>query len=481
MDRNIERKERLELALRPAEPPTLEEALEQVFTHGVLRGPVDWVFPAWIIYVEYATQKIAETFPLSEEERNQLFHFRDTMKRLLREAWIQAKEKLTTLYKAVAEGTYRVEGNRLYAPDGTWMDIRGSFAPRIIIRGVSVSARFPNLLKLPCERLELLQLGWRASDEGEMGGHPYMGTTQPWQVFAWAAARYGELRIRVVSVNLTREGVSVLIHIKARDWGQKWRKDEAIDLVASRLRHGEWAPLLTMWLGDGKARRGWVLRSKYEVRISTKEPWRLSSSKSTYETLVASNREAFVKLREAAGVYGELLDLLKAHKWVVVKLATDDALRVAFKQKMKKRSIDLLREMYRHSNEIPTEQFSQAGKQRRGAVVVAGVVMRLHLINSGGGTLLAEYYTRDAEKALAVAERLESAGLRPNVVRSGPNYVVYIATTDLLKLAEEDDAVRRAIAQYLAEKAKNGTPRQKEIAEKILKRNPLFSIPVSQP
>jgi hypothetical protein len=112
-------KQRLELALRPAEPPTLEEVLEQVSTRGVLRGPVDWVFPAWMLYVEYAVQEIMKTFPLSEEEEGrQLLHFRDAMKRLLLEAWIQAKGKLTTLYKAVVEGTYRVEGNRLYAPDG---------------------------------------------------------------------------------------------------------------------------------------------------------------------------------------------------------------------------------------------------------------------------------------------------------------------------------------------------------------------------
>jgi len=45
---------------------------------------------------------------------------------------------------------------------GAW---RG-FAPHIIIRGVSASARFPDLLKPPRQRLELLQLGWRASDEG---------------------------------------------------------------------------------------------------------------------------------------------------------------------------------------------------------------------------------------------------------------------------------------------------------------------------
>ncbi len=81
-------KQRLELALKPAKPPTIEETLEQVSRHGVLRGPVDWVFPAWMLYVEYATQKIAETFPLSEEEKRQLLDFRDTMKRLLMEAWM---------------------------------------------------------------------------------------------------------------------------------------------------------------------------------------------------------------------------------------------------------------------------------------------------------------------------------------------------------------------------------------------------------
>ena len=43
-----------------------------------------------------------------------------------------------------------------------------------------------------------------------------------------------------------------------------------------------------------------------------------------------------------------------------------------------------------------------------------------------------------------------------------------------MRLAERNDEIRRAVALYLAEKAKNGTPRQREIAEKILKRHPLF-------
>jgi hypothetical protein len=138
------------------------------------------------------------------------------------------------------------------------------------------------------------------------------------------------------------------------------------------------------------------------------------------------------------------LDLLKAHKWIYIKLATDDGFRAAL-------------------------------KQNRKGITVAGVVMYLELVSGRGGSLVAKYFTRDLGNALAAADKLKTAGLRPKIVRSNANYVVYIATADLLRLAERDETIRKAIALYLAEKAKNGTPRQREIAEKILKRN-LFSI-----
>jgi len=97
-------------------------------------------------------------------------------------------------------------GGRLYAPDGAWIHVRDYFTPYVPIHGISAKAYFPDVLKLPRERLELLQLGWRASDEGSVKIRPVMTTTQPWQVFAWAAARYGTLYIYIDSVNLTREG-----------------------------------------------------------------------------------------------------------------------------------------------------------------------------------------------------------------------------------------------------------------------------------
>jgi hypothetical protein len=207
---------------------------------------------------------------------------------------------------------------------------------------------------------------------------------------------------------------------------------------------GEWTPLLAAWLGDGKARWKKVLRGKYVVSIAAKEPRRLGLVANTYEALVATGREAFVKLRESAGVYGELLDLLKAHKWIYIKLATDDGFRAA-------------------------------AKQNKNSITVEGIVMYLELVSGRDGSLVAKYFTRDLEKALAAADKLKAAGLRPNIVKSGPNYVVYIATTDLLKLAERDGEIKWAIALYLAEKVKNGTPRQREIAEKILQRHPFLN------
>ena len=145
-----------------------------------------------------------------------------------------------------------MEGMRLYASDRTWIRMTRVAAPKIIIHGVTAKAHFPDVLKLPRERLELFQLGWRASDEGSVKIRPAMTTTQPWQVFAWAAARYGTLYVYIDSVYLTREVVSVSIRVIARSWRQRWGKKVAIDLVAGHFRHGEWTSLVTMWLGEAK-------------------------------------------------------------------------------------------------------------------------------------------------------------------------------------------------------------------------------------
>jgi hypothetical protein len=438
MDRNIEIKQRLELALKPAKPPTIEEVLKQVSTHGVLRGPVDWVFPAWIIYVEYATQEIIKTFQLSEEEKRQLLDFRDTLKRLLLEAQRQAREKLATLYKAVIEGNSKLEGGKLFAY-GTWMYTKNVM--RVLLHRVSASAQFPDVLKLPRERLELLQLGWRASDEGNEKGRPFMATTQPWQMFAWAVTRYGMLHMYISSVNLTHQGVSITMSMVARGWRQQWQKEEAINMVLTCLWQGELTPLLTMWLGDGKAR--WNRIGRFEVIIAAKDAWKIGRANG-YEALVAKGRDVFIRLAEAANAYGELLDLLKAHKWIYIKETI-----------ARKRSVDILRE------DILREAVKNSHLDLTS--------MKFSLVSGNGGTLIAAYYVNTAEEAVAVANALEALGMRPNVVKN-KKYMAYVGLRDIKK----NEQLREVAMRFLMEKMKSGTPREREIVRRIIERNPDF-------
>jgi hypothetical protein len=80
-----------------------------------------------------------------------------------------------------------------------------------------------------------------------------------------------------------------------------------------------------------------------------------------------------------------------------MKLATDDGFRMAYKLDTKKRSIDLLREAYRRNNvEASAEPLNRGNDRRRsGMVVIASVEMSLRLASGRGGSLLAEYFTRD--------------------------------------------------------------------------------------
>jgi hypothetical protein len=457
MDRNkIE--ERLELALRPAEPPTLEEVLKQVSARGVLRGPVDWVFPAWMLYVEYATQKIAETFPLSEEERRQLFHFRDTMKRLLREAWTQAKEKLATLYIAIEEGKYRIEGKRLYVQDvnpssqSVWMKTDRTC---IYITGVGDEAYFPDILKLPSHTYKLIQLGWRASDESEMSLRPAMGTTQPWQLIAWTSVRFGRVYMHIDAVNLTRDGASINISVRASDWEKPPKKEEAIKKVVEYFKQGEWLPLLAMWLGDGVSTRSKVVHGLYHIVIATKVPELVGKPYGKYQALVITGKDAYIKLTNSASKYGVLLDILKPHKWINLKFASDE-FRTEFK----------LRQKGLPPTKSPSDNLAKLGD----------LEMRIHIVyGRGSASLTLRYAAKTYDEAVEVAGKLEKMGLRPNIIRGGPYYIVYIATLDLLRLATENESLRKKIADYLAFKAKYGTEKQRFFAAGFLKKYPIFA------
>jgi hypothetical protein len=209
--------------------PNADEVLAAVERDGVLHGPLDWVFPAWEIYIEYATRRIAETFPLADEERRQLLGFSEVMRGLLQRAHEQAKAKLTSIHNAVNSNSYRLEGDRLYAPDGTWMHVGAE--PYVVIEGIHTVVYFPDVMNLSRVKLELFQLGWEVHEEEE-DGRPAYATANPALFMAWAAARFGELHVAVTRALLLKDGAAVEVKATAKSWKRQSRR-EAEKLVYS--------------------------------------------------------------------------------------------------------------------------------------------------------------------------------------------------------------------------------------------------------
>ncbi len=457
-------KRRLELALKPSEPPTIEEVLRYVERHGVLRGPVDWVFDAWTHYAKYAEERIAEMFNLTPDEATQLGDFTRKLNALLNLAKEQAKRKLTALLTAINQGTYSLQGRRLYAPDGTWISLseRVFYVP---IHGLSDHATFPNLGLLR-EKLELLQLGWRASDEGVNNSRPRMSTTQPWQVFAWAATRPGKIWIYISQINLVRTGASVLVELVSLGWIERRGKEEAIKLALQYIEGGELTPLVTWFLGDGVAELETVIGQKYVLQIGMKDELIRKYGLEKYKrncVAIARRRDIFRQLVNATSAYGILLDVLRVHKWNLIKAVANRELSYYLQM----REVDVRQRPY-------DKRENRCKETDLNCVEIEGVPMRLQL----SGTLYAEYYTRKWKKAVKVRGKLATCGLTPKIRRSGVKYIVYLALEELLQLAQTDAEVKEKIAQYLQEKAKSGTQKQREATRKLIKKYPFLTSPV---
>jgi hypothetical protein len=146
-----------------------------------------------------------------------------------------------------------------------------------------------------------LQAGWRASDEGDQKGSPKMGTTQPWQVFAWATVRYGHLRIYLSALNLNKTKPTIVWRITAKSWIQQWPKREGKKL-AQKVAKLHPIGMLAWYLGDGEKSNDSVRFSIENNDVSVRKDMAPQMVQVAYQTS-----------------YGQLLDLLDCEKWTLLK------------------------------------------------------------------------------------------------------------------------------------------------------------------
>lgn len=440
-----ELRQRLEKALAPQKPPTIEEVLAEIGRRGVLSGSLDRVVEGYKTYISHVTGKALEVFKLSDREAKALQSFSRDLTSVLD----QVREKSRQVF-----GEMRREIDRGHMPDGIKVvEYEGHVSFYVYLRRRSVYSNFPDLLKISKEELEKFQIGWRASDEAAVGSLAAMGTTQPWQVFAWLATRPGDVKIEVGTIILTRRGPSLMFFLTSLDWEQRWDKLSAIRQVAKYIQQGEYRSLLTWWLGDGSVKWSFVEKRHYKLRIAVGEEVKkvLLSELSGYAEreehyiYIRGGRALFKKVIEAAGRYGEWLEILGPHKWLYLK--------AVYKPRKKR-----------------TKPTYAGGRRVRGLIEpVPGVVMNLLIVFNEGGALWATKYTPTREEAEKIATMLRASGFAPRIVKQRAGYTVYLPTNEVRKIASEN--VRQAIVHFLEEKLRHATTQKhKAIIKNLIKK-----------
>jgi len=189
------------------------------------------------------------------------------------------------------------EGERWYVS----AHFRETWLFKLSIYRVSAEAEFPDILNVSDQDLYYLQAGWRASDEGCNRNVPLMGTTQPWQIFAWAAVRYGHLRIYLSALNLNMTKPTLVWTIKSKSWKQQWPTREG-KKQAQQVAKQHPLGMLAWYLGDGE-------KHPEALRFAIQNDEKYEPKQLAQQILQAAYQTG----------YGKLLDLLNSEKWQMLK------------------------------------------------------------------------------------------------------------------------------------------------------------------
>jgi hypothetical protein len=264
-------------------------------------------------YFYKTSEAIIDAFDLPADKTDMLRDFTETLASLLDRAYPQAETKLQKLLKALESNNVKVElgprakktlhitpeGEEWYVSAHMVEDKRWLFS--LPIYKVRVEAEFPDILGLNSEDLYYLQAGWRASDEGCDGNEPIMGTTQPWQVLAWAAVRYGYLRVYLSALNLNMAEPTLAWTITSKSWEQQWSTRDGKKL-AQQVAKQHPLGMLTWYLGDGR-------RHKHNLLYAVGDNEEYKPKSLVPEILQIAYQTG----------YGRLLDILNSDKWQVIK------------------------------------------------------------------------------------------------------------------------------------------------------------------
>lgn len=264
-------------------------------------GSLDGLFKNTQRYFERAIERIEEHYDV------ELHGFSEKIAVLLQQGCEQAENRLEKLIAALLQAGVVIKQRgrviRVQPRDEEWFvsaHYGGTWIFSLPLHRINTNAIFPDVLKLPSDKLLEVQAGWRAGDEGAEGCRPVITTTQPWQILAWLVTRYGLSRVEIRGIFLNKKEPHLDWRVHAKEWRQLWpgrRGKAAAQNIAWRS-----LGLLTWLLSDGK------VGTSVRLCIGKRE--------------VIVDREL---VREIVGrAYeiglGRFLDIIDSRKWTKLKM-----------------------------------------------------------------------------------------------------------------------------------------------------------------
>jgi hypothetical protein len=353
-------------------------------------------------YHHYKLEKIIRVFGLEPKEAYWVLDFAEKIILLLENSFSYMDFKLRQLLMNLERHNVKIQpspqGKTLYIVsqetriDAEYLD--GEWLFRLPIY-TKTHCKFPDILKLNTETLRYLQLGWRASDETTDGNIPVMVTTKSWQMYAWAAVRYGAFTVYLSYLNLNKNNPSLRWDLRAISWNKQWLTENVDKKVAQVLAEQKLLSLLTWYLGDGgKHKSALVITTGKGAKYFSKE---------VAEKIV----EYAYSIK-----YGTLLDLLESDKWSALKAL--------------------------HPKENPVH------------AEYDGYTFWL-LYSKRSKRLQARAFFKDQSEANGLKQKLLSQNIKATVFKRPEGYILQLSTHAILKLAEHPEW-RKALKELILKK-----------------------------
>lgn len=349
------------------------------------------------------------------------------------------------------EPTIRVYGRHVIIHIGK---VNGAVTIKIVLSNISgVVINVPNIFSLlaPNKRYEdlirdltALRAGFTVSDEGISKGKPYMVTTQPWQALFWAMLYPGEVYVRIPSVNVNADSITIVWWLRTDNYSSL--KKSVFKIVRKCFDDGQLMEFLfTAILGDGSA-KNYVYRGVKRpfIMISTKKykrwkailrkiglrHWEPNTNQHGVVMITYCCSNAIELARRIVNALPpevqDLLDALNVDKWVEIKQIAQQEIKW------------------------------RPGEMK---MMVFGIELSLHVISKNSMELI--YYTFDGDEANIIYNELKSMlkdivdGEPCRIRQYGKRYEVVITWATLKVLVARNCDIRMQIIQVLRRRHEN--------------------------